>query len=284
METPHPVPQSVPQSAPQNTTPTHVTPAHLTAAPGAPRFADRVAIITGASRGIGLAIAERLVADGARVAITARGQEALDVAVERLGGPEHALGIAGKSDNPDHQDHVIATVTDIFGPVDFLVNNTGINPVFGRLVDVDIAAARKIFEVNVLGSLAWTQKVYRAALGERGGAVVFVSSVAGRTLSPGIDAYGASKAAIDRMVTALAAELGPHVRVNGVAPGVVRTKFAELLVEGAPEGARNYPLQRFGEPADIAGPVAFLLSQDAAWITGQVLTVDGGLLAAGGAL
>lgn len=248
------------------------------------RFAGQVAIVTGASRGIGLAIAQRLVDEGARVAITARGQEALDAAVEQLGGAEHAIGIAGKADNPDHQDEVIAKVTDTFGPIDHLVNNTGINPVFGPMVEVDLGAARKIFDVNVLGSLAWTQKVYRASMKERGGNVVFVSSVAGRSSSPGIDTYGASKAAIDRMITALATEMGPNVRVNGVAPAVVQTKFAEVLVENAPDGAQNYPLKRFGVPADIAGPVAFLLSQDAAWITGQVLPVDGGLLAAGGGL
>lgn len=248
------------------------------------RFSDQVAIVTGASRGIGLAIAERLVAEGARVAITARGEEALAAAVEQLGGPDKAIGIPGKADDEAHQDDVIARVTEAFGPVDHLINNTGINPVFGRMIDIELGAARKIAEVNAIAALSWTQKVYRAGMEQRGGNVVFLSSFAGDNPAPGIDFYGVSKAMLNRMVPTLARELGPNVRVNGVAPAVVQTRFAAALIDAADGEASAYPLARFGEPKDIAGPVAFLLSEDAAWITGTVLPVDGGLGAAGGGL
>src|SRR5690554_654178 len=133
------------------------------------RFAGRTALVTGASRGIGLGIAGRLLAEGASVVITARGQEGLDEAVAELGAPDRVLAVAGKSDDEDHQREVIARAEEKFGPIDLLVNNTGINPVFGRTVDIDLAAARKITEVNALGTLSWTQKIYHAGLGERGG-------------------------------------------------------------------------------------------------------------------
>ena len=217
------------------------------------RLAGRVAIVTGASRGIGLGIAERLVAEGARVGITARKPEALAEAVQR--------------------------VTDAFGPVDILVNNTGIKPVYGSLVDLDLAAARKIFEVNVLSALAWVQEVARTGLAERGGAIVNVSSVAGIRTSGGIAFYGITKAALNHLTLNLAAELAPTVRVNAVAPAVVKTRFATALYENDEEAVANtYPLKRLGIPSDVAGAVAFLVSDDAAWITGQTLAIDGGSL------
>lgn len=247
------------------------------------RFEGQVAVITGASRGIGLGIARRLVAEGAKVAITARGEEALAAAVEELGA-DNAIGVPGKAHDPEHQDDVIAKVTARFGPIDHLVNNTGINPVYGGLLDIDVEVAKKIAEVNAISALQWTQKVHKASLGERGGNVVFIGSLAGMRNSPGIAFYGASKAMIARLVEDLAVEMGPKCRVNGVAPAVVKTNFATALYEGQADPAAPYPLKRLGEPADIAGPVAFLLSEDAAWITGTMLPVDGGLLASGASL
>lgn len=241
------------------------------------RFAGRTALVTGASRGIGLGIARRLLSEGASVVITARGQEGLDEAVAELGVPDRVLAVAGKSDDEDHQREVVARAEEAFGPVDLLVNNTGINPVFGRTVDVDLAAARKITEVNALGTLAWTQKVYHSGLGERGGAVVNVASIAGLAPSPGIGWYGATKALVMRLTQELAVEVGPAVRVNAVAPGVVKTRFAEALYSGREEQmSAALPAGRLGVPDDIAGPVSFLLSDDAHWITGQTLVVDGG--------
>ncbi|MEU4480961.1 SDR family oxidoreductase [Micromonospora sp. NPDC023966] len=246
------------------------------------RFAGRTAIVTGASRGIGLAIAERLVADGARVVITARRPEALDQAVARLGAA-HAVGVAGHADDPDHQAEVVSRAVDTFGSADFLVNNTGINPAYGPLVDLDLGAARKVFEVNCLAALSWVQQVHRGWMAEHGGAVVNVSSVAGVRPASGIGFYGASKAMLTHLTQQLAVELGPDVRVNAVAPAVVKTKFATALYEGREEQvAAAYPLKRLGVPTDVGSVVAFLLSADAAWITGQLLVVDGGLTLTGG--
>jgi NAD(P)-dependent dehydrogenase (short-subunit alcohol dehydrogenase family) len=247
------------------------------------RFAGKVAIVTGASRGIGYAVAERFVADGGRVCITARKADALTEAVERLGGPERAIFVAGAADDADHQDEVIATTTEAFGPVDFLVNNTGINPAYGRMIDIDLAAASKIFQVNVVAAIGWAQKVYRASMAERGGAIVNIASVAGLRPAPGIGTYGASKAALVHVTEELAVELGPTIRVNAVAPAVVKTRFAEALYEGREdEVAAPYPLKRLGLPDDIGSVVAFLLSDDSAWMTGQTITVDGGVLLTGG--
>ena len=247
------------------------------------RFEGKVAIVTGASRGIGLGIAERLVAEGAKVTVTARKAEALDEAVTALGGPDVALAVAGKGDDPEHQEDAIARTVERFGGLDLLVNNTGINPVYGPMIEMDLDAARKIFEVNVLSALSWTQAAYRAQLKERGGAVVNVSSVGGLKPAPGIGFYGASKAMLNHVTQELAVELGPSIRVNAVAPAVVKTKFATALYEGREdEVSATYPLKRLGVPADIGSVVAFLLSEDAAWITGQVVVVDGGLTLTGG--
>lgn len=242
------------------------------------RFAGKTAIVTGASRGIGFAVAERLVADGARVVITARKQEALDEAVARLGGPETALAVAGKADDAEHQADTVRQAIDTFGGVDFLVNNTGINPAYGPLVDLDLGVARKVVEVNCVAAVSWVQNVYRAWMREHGGAIVNVSSLSSVRTAPNIGFYGATKAMLNSLTELLAVELGPGIRVNGVAPAVVKTKFASALYEGREEqAAQAYPLKRLGDTEDIGGAVAFLLSPDAAWMTGQTVVIDGGV-------
>jgi NAD(P)-dependent dehydrogenase (short-subunit alcohol dehydrogenase family) len=244
---------------------------------------DRVAIVTGASRGIGLGIAAELVRQGARVCVTARGQEALDAAVAELGGPDVAIAVPGKCDDAGHQAEAVARTIEAFGSLDMLVNNTGINPVYGPIADVDPVAAAKILAVNVLAPLAWTRRARDAWMGEHGGSIVNVSSIAGFRPSPGIGMYGVSKAALIRLTTELAVELGPRIRVNAVAPAIVKTKFATVLYEGREEQvAAAYPLRRLGVPEDIAGAVAFLLSDQASWITGQTLVLDGGVTLTGG--
>ena len=249
------------------------------------RFTGQVALITGASRGIGLGIAQRLQAEGATVVLTARKPETLAEAVAQF--PEGtALGIAGKADDPDHRAEVYNTIAEKFGRLDVLVTNVGINPVYGPLIDLDLDAARKILDVNVLGTLAWVQGAYHHEslnFRENKGRIVSISSVAGQVPSPGISFYGISKAAVSHLTKSLAVELGPDIRVNAVAPAVVKTDFATALYEGREEEvASAYPAKRLGTPEDIAGAVAYLASSDADWITAQVLTADGGVVTAGG--
>ena len=247
------------------------------------RFEGKVAIVTGASRGIGLSIAERIVAEGGQVCITARKPEALEEAVASLGGPQQAIAVAGRADDVDHQAETVARTIEAFGSVDHLVNNTGINPAYGPMIDLDLDVARKIVEVNNIATLSWTQHVHRAWMGEHGGSVVNLSSVAGIKPAPGIGFYGASKAMLIHITQELAVELAPNIRVNAVAPAVVKTKFATALYEGREEQvAASYPLKRLGVPEDISSVVAFLLSDDAAWVTGQLVVIDGGLTLTGG--
>jgi NAD(P)-dependent dehydrogenase (short-subunit alcohol dehydrogenase family) len=244
---------------------------------------DRVAIVTGASRGIGFGVAQALVEAGAKVTITARKPDPLAEAVEKLGGDAVALGVPGKADDPAHQDDAVKRTLETFGRIDFLVNNTGINPVYGSILDVEPDAAAKIIGVNVLSPLAWTRKVRDAWMGEHGGAIVNVASIAGLRTSPGIGMYGVSKAALIRLTTELAHELAPAIRVNAVAPAVVKTAFATALyADREEEVASAYPMKRLGVPSDVAGAVTFLLSEQAGWITGQTLVVDGGVTLGGG--
>jgi NAD(P)-dependent dehydrogenase (short-subunit alcohol dehydrogenase family) len=242
------------------------------------RFTGKVALITGASRGIGFAIAKRLVAEGARVCITARKAEALEDAAKALGGPEAALAVAGKGDDPEHQAMAVEAAMREFGRLDVLVNNTGINPVFGPILEQEIGAARKIFEVNVLSALGWLREVNRVWFDRNGGSVVNVASIAGTSVAPGLGYYAASKAALIQLTAQLAFELAPKVRVNAVAPAVVKTVFAASLYEGREdEASAAYALGRLGDPADVAGAVAYFASDDASWVTGQTLVIDGGV-------
>lgn len=241
------------------------------------RFEGQIALITGASRGIGLAVAQRIVDEGGKVVVTARKPEGLTGAVAQLGA-DNAIAVPGRADDAEHQDVATATAVREFGRLDVLVNNTGINPAYGRLLDTDEAAARKMMDVNVLAALGWTRQAVAAGLGaQRTGSVVNMASVAGIAPAPGIAYYGVSKAALIGLTVQLAAELAPRIRVNAVAPAVVRTKFAAALYEqDEAKAAAHYPLGRLGEPEDIGAAVAFLASSDAAWITGQVLVIDGG--------
>ena len=222
-------------------------------------------------------------ADGARVVITGRTQETLDEAVKTLGGREQRAGRGRQGGRPGAPGSVVAAAVATYGSVDLLVNNTGINPIYGSLLDVDQMVAAKMVDTNVLATIAWVKACRDAWMRAHGGAVVNLSSVAGLSPSPGIGWYGATKAMLSRVTQELAVELAPEIRVNAVAPAVVKTKFAGALYEGREDKvAATYPTERLGRPEDVASLVWFLLSDEASWITGQTITIDGGLTLNGG--
>jgi NAD(P)-dependent dehydrogenase (short-subunit alcohol dehydrogenase family) len=241
----------------------------------AAKLSGRTAIITGASRGIGLAIAQRLAADGANVVLTARKQESADAAAEQVNGS--AIGVAAHAVDEDAAERCVETTMDRFGSIDILVNNAGTNPAYGPLIEQDHARFAKIFEVNLWAPLLWTSLAVKAWMGEHGGAIVNTASIGGMHQSPHMGLYNATKAALIHVTKQLALELSPRVRVNAVCPGVVRTRLAEALWKDHEEIlSASTALERVGEPPDVAAAVAFLVSDESSWITGDTMVIDGG--------
>ncbi|MBF6192682.1 MULTISPECIES: SDR family oxidoreductase [Nocardia] len=244
------------------------------------------ALVTGASRGIGKAVAAELLGRGANVLITARKKDPLEEAaaeLRELGHQGQVVALAGNSGVAEDRAAAVERAVAEFGSLDVLINNTGINPVFGSLMDADLDAVRKIFDVNVVAALGYIQEAYKAWMRDHGGAVVNVASVAGIRSTGVIAAYGASKSALIHLTGELAWQLGPKIRVNAVAPGVIKTKFADALYSADEERAASvYPMKRLGSPEDVARLIGFLVSDEAAWITGETVRVDGGLLSTGG--
>jgi len=239
----------------------------------------RTAIVTGASRGIGLAVAEALIADGANVVLTSRHQEAADAAAAPLG--ERAVGFGAHVVDEKAAQACVDFTMDRFGSIDILVNNAGTNPAFGPVVDQDHGRFAKTIDVNLWAPALWSGLVWRAWMKENGGSIVNTASIGGLAVGPNLGVYHISKAALIHMTKQLALELSPQVRVNAVAPGVVRTKLAEALWKEHEEAvAANTPLGRIGEPSDVGSAVAFLAGDRASWITGETLVIDGGQLLA----
>ncbi|MGP3998782.1 SDR family oxidoreductase [Streptomyces sp. 8N706] len=237
----------------------------------------RTAVITGASRGIGLAIAEAIAAAGGNVVLTSRSQEAADAAAARVGGA--ALGVGAHAVDEEAAQRCVDLTLERFGSLDILVNNAGTNPAFGPVLDQDHGRFAKTFDVNLWAPVLWTGLATRAWMGEHGGAVVNTASVGGMAFEANIGLYNASKAALIHLTKQLALELSPKVRVNAVAPGVVRTKLAEALWKEHEQAvSASTALGRIGEPADIASAVAFLVSDAASWVTGETMVIDGGHL------
>ena len=241
---------------------------------------DKVAIVTGASRGIGLATAAELATSGAAgVVITSRRRENLDEALEWLGeqGIDRVVAIEARADSEEDAVRTADEAVRRFGSLDVLVNNAGTNPAAGPLTSVDLGALDKTWKVNQRGPLLWVRAAHAAWMGEHGGSVVNVASVGGLHPAPLIGAYNVSKAAVAHLTRQLALELAPGIRVNAVAPGIVRTRLARALWEPDEEAAAGmHPLGRIGEPVDVARAICFLASDQASWITGVVLPVDGG--------
>lgn len=238
----------------------------------------RVALVTGASRGIGRAIAAAFSAAGASVMVSSRKQEALDESVSTLPADRIAT-FAANAGEPDQAEACVHATVERFGALDVLVNNAATNPYFGPVIDVDLSRFDKTVHVNLRGPLVWTQAAWRTGMQDRGGSVINVVSVGGLRGEGGLGVYNTTKAGLIHLTRILAAELGPRVRVNAIAPGLVKTDFARVLWETAEsEVAAGLPLRRLGQPDDIVGAALFLASDLASWVTGHTLVVDGGAL------
>ena len=248
------------------------------------RLDGKTALVTGGSRGIGQAIA-RLFADaGASVMVSSRSAEGLEASVAEIrsglgaGAGEVAWTVANAGD-PAQAEACVAATVDLFGSIDILVNNAATNPYYGPIIEIDQGRADKTVRVNQSGYLEWTQAAWRAGMAAGGGVVLNIASIGGLTVEGGIGWYNVTKAAVIHLTSQLAGELGPAVRVNAIAPGLVKTQLAKALWEpGEEKISQRLPARRLGEPQDIANAALFLCSDAASWITGETLVVDGGSL------
>lgn len=234
----------------------------------------KTAIVTGASRGIGKAIAKSFVDAGAQVMLTSRKLDALQAAAKEMDGETDVFAAnAGEIDQA--QACVDATVKR-FGKIDILVNNAATNPYYGQTLGVDSARFDKTFQVNLKGPLFWSQAVWNASMQNNPGVILNIASVGGLRAEQGLGVYNLTKAAVIHLTSQLACELG-KTRVVGIAPGLVKTLFASVLIENVGDKlASALPTKRLGEPQDIANLALFLCSDLASWITGETYVIDGG--------
>jgi NAD(P)-dependent dehydrogenase (short-subunit alcohol dehydrogenase family) len=242
-------------------------------------LSGRTALVTGASKGIGAAIAGALASCGASVMLSSRKIDALETAAAAIAGDTAVF--AANAGRPEEAAACVAATIERFGRLDILVNNAATNPYYGRAVDIDLPRFDKTVEVNLRGPLVWTQEAWRSWMQEHGGSVINIASIGAMTHSGPIGIYDMTKAALVHLTRHLASELGPGTRVNAIAPGLVKTDFARALWEPAGEETpRPWALQRIGQPEDIANAALYLASDLSSWVTGEVLVVDGGALLA----
>jgi NAD(P)-dependent dehydrogenase (short-subunit alcohol dehydrogenase family) len=235
----------------------------------------KVALVTGASRGIGKAIAATMAASGAQVMINSRKAEALEEARAEMTGEVEVF--ARNAGDVDAGPAAVAATIERFGALDILVNNAAANPYYGPTLGIDEPRYDKTLQVNLKAPMLWSQAAWDQAFRERPGVIVNIASVGGlRTDGGGLGVYNVTKAALIHLTRQLASELGP-TRVVGIAPGLVATDFAKVLVDNFGEAlAKRMPTRRLGEPQDIANLAAFLASDLGSWITGETYVIDGG--------
>ena len=234
----------------------------------------KTALVTGASRGIGKAIAKSFVDAGAQVMLTSRKEDALRAAANEMDG-ETEIFAANAGDIEQGQACVDATMKR-FGKIDILVNNAATNPYYGETLGVDSSRFDKTFQVNLKGPLFWSQAVWNASMQKNPGVILNIASVGGLRAEHGLGVYNLTKAAVIHLTSQLTCELG-KTRVVGIAPGLVKTLFASVLIENVGDKlAAALPTKRLGEPQDIANLALFLCSDLASWITGETYVIDGG--------
>ena len=239
----------------------------------------KVALITGASKGIGNAIAKSMAESGAKVMLSSRKQDQLEAAASEIEG-DTAVFAANVGD-VEAADACVAATIETFGGLDILVNNAATNPHYGASLDVDPAKFDKTIQVNIRGPLFWSQAAHRHSFADKPGVILNIASIGGLKAEPGLGIYNTTKAALVHLTRQLAFELGP-TRVMGIAPGLVKTDFSALLVENyGAQMEQILPMKRLGDPQDIANLAVFLASDLASWITGQTYVIDGGSLVRG---
>jgi NAD(P)-dependent dehydrogenase (short-subunit alcohol dehydrogenase family) len=246
------------------------------------RLDGKVALVTGGSKGIGFGIAQAFALAGAQVMITSRKPDGCEAAATEIG---HGVQwFASNVGEPEQAEACVDHTLEQFGRIDVLVNNAAANPYAGPTIDVDLSRWEKTLKVNITGPLVWSQLVWNKSMKESHGgcSIINISSVGGLATNPILGVYDVTKAALIKLTEQLAAELGPKVRVNAIAPGLVKTDFARVLWEDGRGDlvAQRYPAGRLGEPEDIGAAALWLAAESGRWVTGITVVMDGGGLVA----